>query len=367
MNIFIRNPKFYNDLDKFTDTGKEWIKKGKLNLFYPDDDSEFYIIDGLLIQYLGYDEKVIIPDNVIGITADAFQGKWELKHIEIPETVRYICPNLFFENKKLQRIIVHPDNPYYDSRNNCNGIIETATNTLIARCSKTRIPTQVKTLHQRTYGINCGILERYNGKAIKPKIPSSIYKISSYAFDFAKQLKIIHIPDNITEISNTAFENCCNIEKISVSNTNKVYDSRNNCNAIIETKTNTLLLGCKNTIIPKTIKRIGEYAFSNTKGLNKIAIPEKVEIIDKCAFSDCKELKEITIPASVKQINCGAFAGCTNMEKVVILNTATKIHTYAFNRCKKLTIYCRPNSEAELYVKENTQTQYNSPIKIEYI
>ena len=90
-------------------------------------------------------------------------------------------------------------------------------------------------------------------------------------------------------------------ETITVSSENPRYDSRDNCNAIIETSTNTLLRGCKNTMIPEGITSIGDCAFFNA-GLSSIIIPESVTSIVGDAFrednSDSSHITSITILAT---------------------------------------------------------------------
>ena len=120
----------------------------------------------------------------------------------------------------------------------------------------------------------------------------------------------IFIPGSVTHIGDGAFAECKSIDKISVDNENPVYDSRNDCNAIIETKTNTLIAGCKNTIIPDDILSIGADAFSYRRGMTNITIPDGVTSIGTCAFKWCRELSGISIPDSVTVIGFNAFERC---------------------------------------------------------
>ena len=87
-----------------------------------------------------------------------------------------------------------------------------------------------------------------------------------------------------------------------VENGNTKYDSRNNCNAIIETATNTLISGCKNTIIPNSVTSIGSHAFYRCTGLTSVTIPNSVTTIGNYAFYGCTGLTSVTIPNSVTSI-----------------------------------------------------------------
>lgn len=94
-------------------------------------------------------------------------------------------------------------------------------------------------------------------------IPDSITEIDCMAFSGCRSLVEITIPDLVKEIDNTAFNECNSLIMIKVERGNTKYDSRNSCNAIIETATNTLVAGCKSTIIPSTVTSIGSSAFIN--------------------------------------------------------------------------------------------------------
>lgn len=123
---------------------------------------------------------------------------------------------------------------------------------------------------------------------------------------------------------------CTGISSIVVSTGNTNYDSRNNCNAIIETKTNTLVTGCKTTIIPNNIINIGNGAFGGCTNLVSISIPNSVTSIGNDAFSDCTSLTSISIPDNVTSIGNGTFSGCYNLTSISIPSSVTIIGGNAF-------------------------------------
>lgn len=141
------------------------------------------------------------------------------------------------------------------------------------------------------------------------EIPNSATSIGDGAFS-SSGLTTIKIPSSVTQIGEMLFSNCVSLHSIIVDENNKVYDSRNNCNAIIETKTNCLITGCSNTVIPPTVTTIGEKAFNMCYGLETITIPSSVRTIKKSAFAMCNQLTTIKIPSSVKTIGSGAFEHC---------------------------------------------------------
>ena len=116
---------------------------------------------------------------------------------------------------------------------------------------------------------------------------------------------------------------------------NTVYDSRNNCNAIIETATNTLIAGCQNTVIPNTVTSIGQYAFGYCSGLTNVVIPNSVTSIGDSAFQSCNGLTSVTIPDSVTTVGNFAFFMCSGLINITSLaTTAPTIQTSTFRDIK---------------------------------
>ena len=132
-------------------------------------------------------------------------------------------------------------------------------------------------------------------------------------------IKTVTIGDGITSIGNSAFGGCSGLEKITVDGGNKRYDSRDNCNSIIETGTNTLIVGCKNSVIPNSVTSIGDGAFRGCSGLTELILPNSVTSIGDFAFSDCSGLTELTLPSSVTSIGAGAFGDCSGLSKITSL------------------------------------------------
>ena len=175
---------------------------------------------------------------------------------------------------------------------------------------------------------------------------SQLTNIGYSAFSGCSSLTTITIPESVTSIGNYAFSGCSRLTDITVASKNSVYDSRNNCNAIIETNSNTLIAGCSSTIIPESVTSIGGGAFSGCSSLTAITIPEGVTSIGGGAFGGCSNLTAITIPEGVTSIGGGAFGGCRSLTAITIPEDSklTSIGDYAFRDCRSLTAITLPES-----------------------
>ena len=176
----------------------------------------------------------------------------------------------------------------------------------------------------------------------------SVTSIGGYAFDGCSGLTSVTIPNSVTSIGDRAFSGCSSLTSVTVDKNNGTYDSRNNCNAIIETSTNNLIVGCKNTTIPNSVTSIGDRAFADCSGLTSVTIGEKVTKISSSAFSGCSGLTSVTFNAE-KCIKMGdyydpVFRDCTNLKSLTIGNKVTTIPDYAFFRCSGLTSVTIGNS-----------------------
>lgn len=177
-------------------------------------------------------------------------------------------------------------------------------------------------------------------------IEDGVTGIGNCAFYYCTSLTSVTIPASVTTIGDEAFSCCSNIATMTVEAGNKVYDSRNSCNAIIKKETNTLIAGCKNTIIPDDVTRIGNFAFEGCTSLTTITIPASVTSIGDFAFYDCTGLTTVTIPASVTNIGNYAFGGCSSLTTVTIGSGVTFIGYDAFYDCTNVTdVYCYANPE----------------------
>ena len=265
---------------------------------------------------------ITIPGSVISIGDGAFVHCENLTSITIQNGVTNIGMSAFYGCSGLTNIVIP---------NSVTSIGVTAFQDCIGLTSVT-IPDSVTSISEGVFA-DCKSLTSIT-------IPKSVTSIGDDAFLRCRNLTSVTIPDSVTSIENNVFGECVGLTSIKVSKNNKVYDSRNNCNAIIETKTNKLISGCKNTVLPNDITSIGA-----------------------CAFYGCRNLTSITIPNSVTSIGIRAFYGCTGLISVTIPSSVTSIGESAFGyritldykeiKIPNFKIYCYAGTAGEQYAKDN--------------
>ena len=263
--------------------------------------------------------SVVIPDSVISIGNQAFQYCYGLTSVVIPDSVTSIGIYVFNSCSGLTSVVIG---------NGCTSIDDYA----FYECSG---------LKSVEIGSGCTSIGGYAFQGCSGltslEIGSGVTSIGSYAFNGCSGLTSIVIPDSVTSIGDYVFTNGSGLESIIVSPGNTVYDSRENCNCIIETSTNTLIQGCNNSFIPDSVISIGYSAFSYCSGLESIVIGSGVTSIGNNAFSECSGLTSIVIPDSVTSIGGNAFSQCSGLTSIVIGSGCTSIDDYAFQACTGLT------------------------------
>lgn len=175
-------------------------------------------------------------------------------------------------------------------------------------------------------------------------IPNGVKYIGNGAFYKCSSVATITIPASVTMVQARAFSGCDSLVMLTVEEGNTVYDSRNHCNAIIETASNTLVAGCATTIIPEEVTKIGKNAFSHHTSLLSITIPTSVKMIDDLAFNQCSSLVSITLSDGLEAINRSAFAGCKSLTNITLPATVNYIGETAFSQCIALKSIIIPNS-----------------------
>ncbi len=258
--------------------------------------------------------SIKLNSSVTSIDRATFYGCSSMTSLSIPSNITSIAGDAFSGCSSLAKISVDNNNPVYDSRDNCNAIIKTENNSLFLGCKNT-------------------------------VIPSSVTSIGDNAF-YGSGLTSVYIPASIKRIGGKIFGECANLTKIVVDSNNPVFDSRDNCNAILQGNGTQFVAGCKNSTIPSTVIEFGGLA--NCSGLTSLVIPSNVLYIAPRAFADCKDLISITIPSSVVDILEGAFSGCKSLRSVNIPSSIPCIWNSTFSLCSNLTSITIPNSVTKI-------------------
>ena len=290
-------------VEKIHDSGTTWEKRYSIGFQSPYveevvlpttitsiDNDAFYDCTNL--------KKVNIPNSVTSIGSSAFSGCTGLTSITIPDSITSIGSSAFSECTGLTSITI-PDSITIINRETFFGC---------ADLTSVIIPNTVTKISYAAFS-NCSGLTNIT-------IPNSVTIIENYAFSNCSGLTSITIPNGVISIGYYAFGRCSGLTSIRVDENNTVYDSRDNCNAVIEKNTNKLVFGCKNTTIPNNVTSIGESAFSSCSGLTNITIPDSVTSIGNSAFYECTGLTSIMIPSSVTSIDGWAFGGWTSNQTI---------------------------------------------------
>lgn len=308
------------------------IKKTGDNSFLSGSEYDVYL-EGIE-SFCSIDFGVI--GNPIHNANKVFNNKEQITHLTIPGTIQRISEDIFsgcnFESITIEE-----------------GVVEIAENAFSGSSIKSiSLPNTLETIGDSAFEYCRDLISVTGGEAVRYignnafngccrletfEIRDSLEEIGNKAFEYCECLSMeippklrtlgawafrhswlsISIPDTLIEISKYAFAECKLDGNINVDQNNPNYDSREGCNAVIETKTDTLIRGSEKTIIPDSIRIIGEYSFSDLQYLPSIVIPEGVVRIEDNAFKNCYRLREIDIPSTIVSIG-SAFTNCANID-----------------------------------------------------
>lgn len=243
--------------------------------------------------------SIIIPESVVELEIGGFT-RTNIRSIVIPKNVAKIGLFNFFECNSLISIKVDKNNPVYDSRENCNAIIMTEKNILVASCQNTVIPSSVTTLGYMAFS-GCPNLKTIN-------IPMSVKVIGEECFDCCKSLETIKIPNSVEAIYPKAFFKCESLINVVMSDNVK----------LIEEETFACCYNLKNIMLGESIERIDDGAFMHCESLSSIKIPDSVTYIGYHAFFGCDSLTSITLPKGISKLGDNIFDDCNNLNSIYV-------------------------------------------------
>ena len=371
-------------------------------------DTEIYIpdtIDGYTVMAIGENAfkdcisitSIVFLSNELSIEKRAFYGCTGLTEITIPETVKYIGEQAFFKCSNLST--VYYNSLYAPSRDTvflntssitkvvfngsyipayiCYGCgslqsVEILENVEYIYASAFENCTSLSTVSFETTSLyldgrnqfaRCTSLETII-------LPEGLENIDLYMFEGCTNLKNVTIPSTVKHIGDRPFGDCYAIENVYIFDIEAycriVYD--NDYSNIMEFAKHLYLNGelIINLIIPDTVTKISEYAFSSVD-IQTVVIPDSVVTIGKYAFSNCASLTNVILPDSITSINYGAFYGCSNLESIIIPNSITKISDYAFSGCSSLANIIFEGTVEEWYeIIKGTKWDYETDNYVVY-
>ena len=276
-----------------------------------------------------------MPSGVKNIYNYAFYDCYSLSSVTFPSTLEYIGTSAFEDCTSLKYadmdsctsggVDIGRDVGYNNAYNVFEGCtaLERATVTQYAnficqsafsRCEKLD-NVKIKAATIKSYAFDsCSGLTNL-------QLQEGVETIGGSAFSDCGSLESVYIPSSVNNILGNAWSNCDELKQISVSEQNSVYDSRDNCNAIIETDTDRLIVGCQSTVIPTSVKILGPYCFAHLDDLEEVKYASgtvHLETIEHGAFQNCSSLTELKIPVSVKEIKDDPFSYCPVLESIEI-------------------------------------------------
>lgn len=236
--------------------------------------------------------------NVTGIGNEAFFDCLELTSVTIPNTVTSIGGYAFFNCNGLTAVTI-PNTVTsigYDAFGGCTSLTSVAIpnsvtsigNAAFYRClnlTSLTIPNSVTSIGDLTF--------KYCRSLPSLTIPNSVTSLGEEAFSNCSSLTSVTIPKSVTSIGSKAFNHCSSLASIPVAPENTIYDARDNCNAIIRTSDNTLIVGCQSTTIPASVTSLEGWAFAGSSGLTSVTIPNSVTTIGEAAFGYCENLGKV--------------------------------------------------------------------------
>ncbi len=268
-------------------------------------------------------KDLVIPNNVTTIKGMAFNGCSGLTSVTIPNSVTSIEDYAFRE---------------------CTGLVSVT------------IGDDVLSIGKGAFQM-CSNLTSF-------ALPNNVTSIGEYALFECTSLPSLTVPNSVTSIGRGAFCYCSALTSISVGSDNTVYDSRGNCNAIIETQSNTLIAGCKNTIIPFGVTSIGNDAFAGCTDLTSIEIPSSVTGLGESAFDSCSGLASVTIPNSVTRIGNYAFWNCSSLASVTVeWETPITINSGMFPNYQNIILYV-PYGCRETYLEASIWKDFEEIVEM---
>lgn len=291
-------------------------------------------------------KELIVDNDCIKIGERAFENCANLESVKLPDGLTELYGGVFNSCKSLKEIDLPPsltiigENAFSD----CVGL------------EKAIIPDSVTKIDDLVFN-GCISLSSV-------QLPQGIRKIGKSAFKNCKSLTNVLIPASVISISDAPFRGCENMKSIKVEPKNKYYKSepnkRDGNDYVLFNKNKSVLITYPASSrevqydIPDSVTVVSDWAFCDSKKLNRITMPDSVIEIGEGAFCNCTLLDEIEIPDSVVKIDDCAFRGCTSLDTVILPDSIKDMGWGIFDGCEdKVVVYCNEGSLAQEYCRRN--------------
>ena len=362
------------------------------------DDCFFFVDENNieLLTYFGENIDVILPNTIDGhtymVANDAFYNRSDIVSINLGDGVISIGERAFSGCKSLTNVTLGKNIQSIgsDAFLGCDGLqYVNYTGSVSDWCGisfgnylsnpfsivgnfyvggnevlKLVIPEEVREIMQYAF-YNCVNLKSVVfGKGLKSIMGKNTFLSIPAAFCNCKSLEAVVLPASLDWVGTTPFVGCDKLCSIVVEEGNVKYDSRNNCNAVIDTRYNILMFGCKTTVIPESVVEIETGAFEGCNGLINVTVPANVVKFGLQIFRNCKGLKSATILGAVKDID-DPFFGCSSLETVTFGAGIKKMHEYIFDNTPALMRINVPAKKAEYYKKRLPEKVHRLIVELE--
>ena len=336
-----------------------------------DNRADIYAV-GCILQYIEKEAGIKLPGKLQSIKERCLQQQKSLRYATVDEIIKIVkyrnvvkwCRAVAWGAAVAVLLVAFLCSPLYDALNSCigwetgryparfceNGIFYNVT----SHAARTVEVTFKGNSHDEySYEYNGGEITipptvTNNGREFKVtaiagkafmnpyisnvKIPCGVTTLADSALYGCLLGDTVRIPKSVTSIGEAAIYPMCYIKGFVVDGENPAYDSRNGCNALIETATNTLVAGCANTVIPAGITAVAANAFMGVGELTAIEIPASVQSIGKNAFVQCG-IREIALPFGITELQQYTFQYCSNLWKIALPESLTTIGLAALSHC----------------------------------
>ena len=286
-------------------------------------------------------KSIVLPEGLEYVPVDCFAMCQSLEQVAIPSSVKMVEEGAFdLTPYKMQGIhyahnllvsvgrVVDADG-CLTIRSGISIVCDTAVSDCDNTLRKVVCPSSLRQIGRNAFANSENLTEVVLNEGLE--------YIDGGAFCNCKNLTAIYIPSTVKRMEGGVFAGCDRLRQIIVSPNNPYFDSRNNCNAIIDKKNNMLVSGCCITQIPNDVAIIGAEAFAGLNTLETISIPNSVREIGWNAFNSCVNLHGVVLPDHLERIRIGSFSNCDKLASLDFPDTITTVeedalaHTAWFN------------------------------------